>query len=167
TLFVFRNRRGTAIKCLVYDSQGFWLAQKRLTPRRFRWWPTSATAAATLEAHQLQPLIVGGDPAARDAAPVWRRLRTGQQRPLRSTPRFVTVSGCGGPSVPRPDHHADRPRHLARAHRCEPGHEPTGVVGGSVRRVALDATQRHALRGDLPWPALVAASRRPPGVAAA
>ena len=28
-LFVFRNRRGTAIKCLVYDSQGFWLAQKR------------------------------------------------------------------------------------------------------------------------------------------
>src|SRR5207244_9276335 len=26
TLFVFRNRRGTALKCLVYDSQGFWLA---------------------------------------------------------------------------------------------------------------------------------------------
>ena len=28
-LFVFRNRRGTAIKCLVYDSQGFWLAQNQ------------------------------------------------------------------------------------------------------------------------------------------
>ena len=77
-LFVFRNRRGTAIKILVYDSQGFWLAQKRLSRGRFRWWPTSATATtATLEAHQLQRLIMAGDPAARDAAPVWRRVRTG------------------------------------------------------------------------------------------
>ncbi len=77
-LFVFRNRRGTAIKILVYDSQGFWLAQKRLSRGRFRWWPTSATAAAAiLEAHQLQRLIMAGDPAARDAAPVWRRVRTG------------------------------------------------------------------------------------------
>ena len=76
-LFVFRNRRGTAIKILVYDSQGFWLAQKRLSRGRFRWWPTGATPAATLEAHQLQRLIMAGDPAARDAAPVWRRVRTG------------------------------------------------------------------------------------------
>jgi transposase len=76
-LFVFRNRRGTAIKILVYDSQGFWLAQKRLSRGRFRWWPTSATPAATLEAHQLQRLIMAGDPAARDAAPAWRRVRTG------------------------------------------------------------------------------------------
>ncbi len=75
-LFVFRNRRGTAIKILVYDSQGFWLAQKRLSRGRFRWWPTSATTAATLEAHQLQRLIMAGDPAARDAAPVWRRVGT-------------------------------------------------------------------------------------------
>jgi transposase len=77
TLFVFRNRRGTAIKILVYDSQGFWLAQKRLSRGHFRWWPTSATVAATLEAHQLQRLIMAGDPAARDAAPVWRHVRTG------------------------------------------------------------------------------------------
>lgn len=76
-LFVFRNRRGTAIKILVYDSQGFWLAQKRLSRGRFRWWPTSALAAATLQAHQLQRLIMAGDPAARDAAPVWRHVRTG------------------------------------------------------------------------------------------
>ena len=39
-LFVFRNRRGTAIKILVYDSQGFWLAQERLSRGHFRWWPT-------------------------------------------------------------------------------------------------------------------------------
>jgi transposase len=77
-LFVFRNRRATAIKILTYDSQGFWLAHKRLSQGRFRWWPTEASAAAArLDAHQLQRLIMGGDPAARDAAPVWRRVRTG------------------------------------------------------------------------------------------
>ena len=77
-LFVFRNRRATAIKILTYDSQGFWLAHKRLSQGRFRWWPTTASdAAACLDAPQLQRLIMGGDPAARDAAPVWRRVRTG------------------------------------------------------------------------------------------
>jgi len=30
-LFIFRNRRGTALKVLVYDGQGFWLCQKRLS----------------------------------------------------------------------------------------------------------------------------------------
>ena len=75
-LFVFRSRRQTALRILVYDGQGFWLAHKRLSKGRFRWWPTSATEAATaLEAHQLQRLIMAGDPAAADAAPMWRRLR--------------------------------------------------------------------------------------------
>ena len=32
SVFVFRSRRGTAIRLLVYDGQGFWLAQKRLCP---------------------------------------------------------------------------------------------------------------------------------------
>jgi transposase len=30
-LFVFRSRRATSIKVLVYDGQGFWLATKRLS----------------------------------------------------------------------------------------------------------------------------------------
>jgi transposase len=76
-LFVFRNRRQTALRILVYDGQGFWLAHKRLSRGRFRWWPTAATSAATLQAHQLQRLIVAGDPRAADAAPVWRRVATG------------------------------------------------------------------------------------------
>ena len=76
TLFVFHNRRSTAIKILAYDGQGFLLTLKRLSKGRFRWWPTSGTDAATaLEAHQLQRLIMAGDPAAADAAPIWRRLR--------------------------------------------------------------------------------------------
>ena len=44
-VFVFRNRRATAIKVLVYDGQGFWLCQKRLSKGRFQWWPESAAAA--------------------------------------------------------------------------------------------------------------------------
>lgn len=30
TVFVFRNRPGTALKVLMYDGQGFWLCHKRL-----------------------------------------------------------------------------------------------------------------------------------------
>jgi len=74
-LFVFRNRRGTAIKCLTYDSQGFWLCQKRLSAGRFRFWPTHASdAGQVLQAHELQLLLMGGDPAQAKAAPAWRRL---------------------------------------------------------------------------------------------
>ncbi len=34
-LFIFRTRRGTAIRVLQYDGQGFWLATKRLSKGRF------------------------------------------------------------------------------------------------------------------------------------
>ena len=72
-VFVFRNRRATAVKVLVYDGQGFWLCHKRLSSGRFRWWPTSRTkAATTLAAHQLQVLLSAGDPEAARAALPWR-----------------------------------------------------------------------------------------------
>ena len=45
-LFIFRSRRGTAIKLLAYDGQGFWLATKRLSKGRFRWWPTGDERAS-------------------------------------------------------------------------------------------------------------------------
>jgi transposase len=74
-LFVFRNRRGTAIKILAYDSQGFWLCQKRLSSNRFRFWPASATGASRrLEAHELQALVAAGNPDGVQAAPAWRRV---------------------------------------------------------------------------------------------
>jgi transposase len=72
-VFVFRNRRATAVKVLVYDGQGFWLCHKRLSSGRFRWWPTSRSkAATTLAAHQLQVLLSAGNPEAAQAAPAWR-----------------------------------------------------------------------------------------------
>jgi transposase len=74
-LFVFRNRRRTAIKILTYDSRGFWLCQKRLSAGRFRFWPESASAAVkALEAHELQVLLAGGDPGSVQAVPAWRRI---------------------------------------------------------------------------------------------
>lgn len=74
TVFVFRNRRRTAIKLLVYDGQGFWLCHKRLSKGTFRWWPSSAGCAADLRAHELGVLICAGDPSATQAAPAWRRV---------------------------------------------------------------------------------------------
>jgi transposase len=75
TVFVFRNRRGTAIKILVYDGQGFWLCQKRLSAGRFRYWPRRLDSALhEILAHQLQVLLMGGDPAATRAAPAWRPI---------------------------------------------------------------------------------------------
>ena len=72
-LFLFRSRRGTSIRLLVYDGQGFWLAQKRLSKGRFPWWPTGKQAARPLEVHQAQMLLAAGNPETA-AAPVWRRV---------------------------------------------------------------------------------------------
>jgi len=74
-VFVFRNRRGTAIKVLAYDGQGFWLCMKRLSKGSFRHWPGSATGPQKrLFAHELQVLLAGGDPNATRAAPQWRPI---------------------------------------------------------------------------------------------
>jgi len=75
TAYVFRSRSGKSIKILVYDGQGFWLAQKRLSQGRFRCWPEPAGhAGAVLQAHELQVLLYNGDPSSTKAAPVWRQV---------------------------------------------------------------------------------------------
>ena len=74
-LFVFRNRRGTAVKILVYDTQGFWLCHKRLSRGRFRWWPENGEGSTCgVSAHELQTLIWNGQPQASRTAPMWRPL---------------------------------------------------------------------------------------------
>lgn len=72
-VFIFRTRNATTIKLLVYDGQGFWLAQKRLSQGRFNWWPTGH-GAHQLEPHQVQALLAAADPGAR-GAPIWRPVR--------------------------------------------------------------------------------------------
>lgn len=74
-VFVFRNRRATAIKALIYDGQGYWLCQKRLSSGRFRWWPGRTDGRVkALAAHELQLLIWNGDPDRGRVAPAWRKL---------------------------------------------------------------------------------------------
>ena len=74
-VFVFRNRRATALKVLMYDGQGFWLCHKWLSQGRFCWWPSAAPAdgaAQRLAAHQLAVLLAAGNPTRTGAAPDWR-----------------------------------------------------------------------------------------------
>jgi transposase len=73
--YVFRNRRRTALRILIYDGQGFWLCCKRFSSGRFRWWPSRADeAVTTLQAHELHVLLRGGDPGGTRAAPIWHRV---------------------------------------------------------------------------------------------
>jgi transposase len=77
SVFVFRNRRATAIKVLVYDGQGFWLCLKRLSSGRFRFWPRETRAderGRSLLAHELAVLLSGGDFEASKSPPQWRRV---------------------------------------------------------------------------------------------
>jgi len=53
-VFIFRCRRGTSIRLLSYDGQGYWLAQKRLSKGKFRWWPESNLPGKALEAYEAQ-----------------------------------------------------------------------------------------------------------------
>ena len=80
-VFVFRNRRATAIKVLVYDGQGFWLCHKRLSTGRFAWWPSACdkdSRARVLAAHQLSVLFSAGNPDQTGAAPDWRSVSPGR-----------------------------------------------------------------------------------------
>ena len=73
-LFIFRSRRGTTIKALAFDGQGYWMAQKRLSKGRFKWWPEASGPAKSLEAYEAQLLMAAGDVSRVRAAPMWRRV---------------------------------------------------------------------------------------------
>ena len=75
-LFVFRNKIGTSIKILFYDSQGFWLAQKRFSQGRLRFWPKQDGTQMTKElaARELHTLLWNGNPNGASFAPEWRKI---------------------------------------------------------------------------------------------
>lgn len=70
TLFVFRNKRGTAIKILVYDGTGFWLMQKRFSQGALNYWPTSPEEKVC--ATTLMIILHQGEPGFMQ--PSWRQL---------------------------------------------------------------------------------------------
>lgn len=75
TLFVFRNRSGTALKLLVHDGHGFWLCLRRFSQGKLRWWPKAVgTPLHPLEAQQLSVLLYNGLPDRADFAEAWRKV---------------------------------------------------------------------------------------------
>jgi transposase len=85
-LFIFCGRSRRALKCLVYDGQGFWLCQKRLSQGRFAAWPQSDSGPALpLDPHQLHALLWNGDPAGVGTAPLWRRVEVAGENSSRKT----------------------------------------------------------------------------------
>jgi transposase len=75
TLYVFRNRRGTALKMLCFDGVGWWLITRRYSSGRIRWWPDQPeTAVHSLEAQQLAVLLYQGLPDQARFAPPWRTI---------------------------------------------------------------------------------------------
>jgi transposase len=64
-VFLFLNRRRTAIKILFYDGQGFWLCLKRLSRGGFRWWAEATPAdrkTRELMISEIQVLLWNGNP---------------------------------------------------------------------------------------------------------
>jgi transposase len=80
TLFVFRNRRGTALKILTFDGVGWWLVIRRFSEGRLRWWPKTQADTLThrLEAQQLQVMLYNGLPEQASFVSPWRSLRPDQ-----------------------------------------------------------------------------------------
>jgi len=80
TLFVFRNRRGTALKVLCFDGVGWWLVIRRFSQGRLQWWPKAQADTLThpLQAQQLQVLLYNGLPEQASFVSPWRVLRPNQ-----------------------------------------------------------------------------------------
>ena len=74
TVFIFTNKRRTAVKILVYDGTGFWLCQKRFSKGTLRWWPTSPAQAHAITARELQLVLHQGDPTQVGFAKEWRKV---------------------------------------------------------------------------------------------
>ena len=72
-LFVFRNKRSTAVKLLNYDGNGFWLCQKRFSRGRLAWWPTDPAQASRIRAVDLLVMLQQGNPQTMKVPYDWRR----------------------------------------------------------------------------------------------
>lgn len=73
-IFVFINKKHTAVKILVYDGQGFWLCMKRLSHGKLKWWPKAKQSVCMLNSTQLQILLHNGNPETAQLSSDWRPL---------------------------------------------------------------------------------------------
>lgn len=74
SVFVFRNRAGTALKLLTYDGGGYWLCLRRLSSGTIRWWPRAGQPLHQLQARELAVLLYNGLPDRADFAQDWKRI---------------------------------------------------------------------------------------------
>jgi transposase len=77
SVFVFRNRRRTAVKILTYDGQGYWLCLKRMSKGRFAWWGRAEglnQRTLKLVMSELQVLLWNGNPERSGVGEVWRKV---------------------------------------------------------------------------------------------
>ena len=74
TLFVFTNRRRTALKLLIFDGDGFYLILKRFSQGRLRWWPDGSQPCHEMAVRDLLLLLWKGHPRQAGWAPLWRPL---------------------------------------------------------------------------------------------
>lgn len=76
-LFAFRNRRGSSIKLLIHDGNGFWLCQKRFSEGKLKWWPKDEAQASQLRAVELLIILQQGQPEVARIPEHWRKLPEG------------------------------------------------------------------------------------------
>jgi transposase len=69
-IFAFRNRKGNAVKLLVYDGTGFWLMHKRFSQGVLQFWPNEQDSK--LCATTLIVILNQGQPCSMQ--PSWREL---------------------------------------------------------------------------------------------
>lgn len=78
-LFVFYNRRRTALKCLYWDTGGFCVLYKRLSQGQFCLPPLEAGVAVVLSATQWAALLEGVDVSASRVLPRWNPVDSALQ----------------------------------------------------------------------------------------
>ena len=74
TVFIFRNRKGTSIKILIYDGEAFWLLTRRLSRGKISWWPSSLSEKGTISHKEFQTLIMNGNPDTASFSDDWKKL---------------------------------------------------------------------------------------------
>ena len=73
-VFAFTNRKHTAVKLLIYDSNGFWLVMKRFSTGKLAWWPTEGKISMEVQAEALSVLLSQGDPRFMFTPLPWRKI---------------------------------------------------------------------------------------------
>jgi len=71
-VFAFANRKRTAVKLLMYDGNGFWIAMKRFSKGKLAWWPSCQEKLQPVQAQALQVILTQGNPCFMEMPAPWR-----------------------------------------------------------------------------------------------